>query len=438
MNVNRHKTVWMSAMGLAMVSLATFPVASASEAQPQAEILHWWTSDGESKALQVFIDEFEARGGTFYDSSAESHAASREEAIDRMNKGYPATFTQWNAGADIKDFYEFGLTTPITDPEIKRRLQENLPAAVMTAVTHMDQVVAMPLNLHSENWMWSTPELLELGPELLSADWSAFLERGRALAEEGLPLVAVGNQSWQVRIFFTSVLLGVSRDAYKSLYLDNAVDLTEREDFRTALEVFTQLAQFSHSFGEGNWDTQVRAVAEHKAASVFMGDWAKGELLSRGLKPGEDFDCSLSSTQDPSLLVVVDTLMLGKVEDPSERAGQALMLDVVSNVDTSMAFNKLKGSVSPFAQASADMDPCTQQVYTVMKDDAAVLPPYTAFRQRNDFIHRVDTLINDTWQRALAGEESNASLVAATLDQFSVILKDRYEWEQQTENALEE
>ena len=54
-------------------------------AQPQAEILHWWSSAGESAALNVFIDEFKARGGHYYDSTKNNQYATREEATDRMS-----------------------------------------------------------------------------------------------------------------------------------------------------------------------------------------------------------------------------------------------------------------------------------------------------------------------------------------------------------------
>lgn len=411
-------------------------VVGASEDQPQAEILHWWSSAGEARALKVFTDAFEAEGGKYYNSSTESHRATREEAIDRMNKGYPATFTQWNAGADIKDFFEFGLIKPITNPAILKLLKSQLPLPVVEAVSHRGEVVAMPLNVHSDNWMWSSKALIKDDSTVISGDWSAYFEAGDALAEDGIPLLAVGNQAWQIRILFTSVLLGTSRDAYKALYLENDVGTTEREDFEAALNVFSRLAAYSHSFGEGNWDTQVRALDENKAASVFMGDWAKAELVNLGNTPGKEFGCTLTASDDPSLLLVVDAIMLGKVSDPGEIAGQELMLNIVADPETNLQFNALKGSVSPFAEPDAEtLDICSEQVYKTFENDEAVLPPYVSFHQKNDFMHRIDTVINDVWQRSLAAEESTQEIVASALDEFTSILEARAAWEIQSENT---
>ena len=40
--------------------LAMSLVPSLSYAGPKAEVLHWWTSGGEAKALKVFKDDFAA------------------------------------------------------------------------------------------------------------------------------------------------------------------------------------------------------------------------------------------------------------------------------------------------------------------------------------------------------------------------------------------
>ena len=36
-------------------------------AAPTAEVLHWWTSGGEAKALQVLKDDFAKEGGVWLD-----------------------------------------------------------------------------------------------------------------------------------------------------------------------------------------------------------------------------------------------------------------------------------------------------------------------------------------------------------------------------------
>lgn len=397
----------------------------ADDIKPQAEILHWWATAGESAALSVFIDEFKSRGGYYYDSSKYNEVANRKEAIERMGKGYPATLMQWNAGTNLTELYDFGLIKPIQSRNIVERLRGSLPAAVLDVVSHRNEIIAVPLNIHSENWMWYSRALVGDSDAIVSGNWDEFLDIGARLAEKDIPLLAVGNQSWQVRILFASVLLGVSRDRYEDFYIANNVGVVDTEGFRTALEVFSMLAQYSESFGDGNWNTQARAVANNRAAAHFMGDWARGEFSALGLQAGVDYGCQMTSSDGTSLLPVIDTLVLGKVEDESEIAGQELMLDVVSDAETSLRFNALKGSVSPYQRAAAaNQDICTRQVHQALEDEDSILPPHHSyFPLGGDTIEQVGYAIYKLWNDSLQADQNADELVEKSLETFRSILE---------------
>src|SRR5256885_13249761 len=55
---------------LALVSLAMLLLIPAlpARAEPIAEVLHWWTSGGEARALKVIADRFTESGGRWIDS----------------------------------------------------------------------------------------------------------------------------------------------------------------------------------------------------------------------------------------------------------------------------------------------------------------------------------------------------------------------------------
>jgi len=277
-------------------------LAQASDAEAQAEILHWWSSTGERAALEVFIDEFKTRGGHYYDSTKNNMNASREEAIDRMSKGYPSTLTQWNAGRDVEEFYDFGLINAITDPSLIAKLKKLVPEAILDTVTHQGEIIAMPVNIHSENWLWHSTALIKQSDKVFTKDWQKFLALGKDLDKQNIPLLAVGDQPWQVRILFTSVFLGISRDAYREFYLASEDSSVDRPEFKEVITAFSHLARYSKSFGDGNWNTQVKAVAENQAGATFMGDWAKGEFQVLGKTPGKEYGCSLTASDNPAIV----------------------------------------------------------------------------------------------------------------------------------------
>jgi len=401
--------------------MLTSTIGFTNNDKPQVEILHWWSSAGESAALKVFIDTFRERGGYYYDSTKNDQVASRDEAIERMSKGYPSTLTQWNAGRDVAEFFEFGLTNQITDPALVAKLKKTLPEAVLDAVSLDDKIIALPVNIHSENWMWYSKELIDQTQKLPSNDWQTFINRGRELAKADIPLLAVGDQRWQVRILFTSLLLGLSRDVYKEFYIAANPEVIDQMALMKALSTFNQLAKYSKSFGDGNWNTQVKAVAHNKAGATFMGDWAKGEFHVLGKSPG-DYGCALTATDDPSLLLVIDTFILGKVTSIEEQQGQALMLDVVSDPAVNLQFNALKGSISPYSKPAAEqLDACSSQVYDVLSNKQAVIPPYGSYGN-GTYIDQIDEEIYRLWKASQDSGDDEA-IVAVSAERFRKILE---------------
>lgn len=436
-----HTTGIITALGSAIIAvLALHTSVVSADDRPQAEILHWWSSEAESKALHVFIDAFVEQGGHYYNSSKMNQNSTRNEAIGRMSKGYAATFTQWGASRDILDFHDYGLIRPLDEINmgLAEELRRSLPSAVLDAVTYKDQIVAVPLNVHSENWMWYSTSLLNPDSSTLSGDWSSFLETGEKLAEQEIPLLAVGDQNWQVRILFTSVMLGVSRDLYREFFLTMDPAVKDRDELTTTLRVFNALAQYSHSFGDGNWDEQLKAVADNRAATNFMGDWAKAELINLGLEPGKQFGCMLTASDKPSVLMGIDTLILGKVTDPAEIKGQELMLDIVTDPDINLEFNQLKGSASPLKRPSEmAIDECSEQIYELMNDDEALIPPYATNGEGSNFIHILGERIYEFWKKSSKSDDAPDVLVASMVEQLATVFSDRANWAQLQKNEIE-
>ena len=77
----------VSALALA-VSLAW---AGPALAQEKAEVIHWWTSGGESAAVKVFADQYTKTGGTWVDTAIAGGANARTAAINRTVGGTPPT-----------------------------------------------------------------------------------------------------------------------------------------------------------------------------------------------------------------------------------------------------------------------------------------------------------------------------------------------------------
>src|SRR5438128_11993394 len=91
----------MTALALVFVAGATIDGANAEAMK--AEVIHWWTSGGESAAVKVFADQFNKAGGTWVDTAIAGGANARTAAINRVVGGKPPTAMQFNTGKQFDD-----------------------------------------------------------------------------------------------------------------------------------------------------------------------------------------------------------------------------------------------------------------------------------------------------------------------------------------------
>jgi len=141
---------------------------------------------------------------------------------------------------------------------------------------------------------------------------------------------------------------------------------------------------------------------------------------------GVEYRCSLNTSDDPSLLLVIDCHILGKVDIEEEKQGQALMLDIVSDPDVNLQFNALKGAVSPYKKPAADaLDTCSAQVSNILFNKEAVMTPYAAYAH-NSSLHATDTEIYRLWKDAADSTELNAT-VEVSIVNFTELLRERKE-----------
>ena len=90
-------------------ALVALGPALASAQEMKAEVLHWWTSGGESAAVKVFADAFTAAGGTWIDTAIAGGQNARTAGINRIVGGNPPTAMQFNTGKQFDELVGNGL-----------------------------------------------------------------------------------------------------------------------------------------------------------------------------------------------------------------------------------------------------------------------------------------------------------------------------------------
>ena len=73
--------------------------ASAAHAGPRAEVIHWWTSGGESAAVKQVEQAYRDAGGTWVDTAIAGGDQSRAVTINRIIGGNPPTAARFSGRA---------------------------------------------------------------------------------------------------------------------------------------------------------------------------------------------------------------------------------------------------------------------------------------------------------------------------------------------------
>ena len=97
-----------------LAAMATALLAGTSAfAQTKTEVIHWWTSGGESAAVKVFADQYAKAGGTWIDTAIAGGEAARSTAISRVVGGKPPTAMQFNTSKQFDEIVSNGYVNDI-------------------------------------------------------------------------------------------------------------------------------------------------------------------------------------------------------------------------------------------------------------------------------------------------------------------------------------
>jgi glucose/mannose transport system substrate-binding protein len=143
----------------------------------------------------------------------------------------------------------------------------------------------------------------------------------------------------------------------------------------TMKQVFDRMAQLrtyvDDNFSGRDWNLASSMVIEGKAGMQIMGDWAKGEFLNAGKKPGQDFLCFRFPGTQGSVTFNSDQFVMFEVGE-DRRAAQIELAKAIMSPSFQSAFNVVKGSVPARTDVSNEaFDDCGKKAMEDLKEAAA-------------------------------------------------------------------
>jgi glucose/mannose transport system substrate-binding protein len=360
------------------IALATALFAGAAAHAQKAEVIHWWTSGGESAAVKELADAYTKAGGTWVDAAVAGGENARAAAINRIAGGNPPTAAQFNTSKQYHDVIAEGMLNDIDTVAAKEGWDKLLPKPIIDSIKVKGHYYAVPVNIHNPTWFWySKAALQKAGVTGEPKNMDEFFAALDKLKAAGLTPLALGGQSWQEYITFYTILLHMGgKDVYMKFFQAHDPASVSSEPFRKSLTALKKLHGYVDAGSPGrNWNDATAMLITGKAGFQIMGDWAKGEFAAANQTAGKEFGCFAGFGAAAPYMIAGDVFVFPKTSDKAAIDAQHKLATVFTAPATQVAFNIKKGSIPIRTDVdSSKMDLCAQAGVAALKDPSRHVP----------------------------------------------------------------
>src|ERR1019366_6123788 len=259
--------------------------------------------------------------------------------------GNPPTASQI-LGYFALDYADAGKLGDITSLAEKEGWAKVIPTALQKFTTTNGKWDAVPINIHSVNWIWINKAVMDKigGTEPKNFDeFIALLDKATAA---GVIPLALGGQPWKEATMFDSVVMSTGGpDFYKKAFVDLDQAALKSDTMKKAFDNLAKLKAYTDpNFAGRDWNLATAMVIKGDAVVQVMGGGAKGEFKAANKEAGKDFLCYRFPGTDGSVIYNTDMFAMFNVS-ADRKAAQLALADATMSPEVQSAFNVVKGSV---------------------------------------------------------------------------------------------
>ncbi len=412
-------TLGLALAGLMAAGACLAPAMAAAPAAPKAEVIHWWTSGGESAAVKQVAQAYRAAGGIWVDTAIAGGDQARAVTINRIVGGNPPTAAQFNTSKQFSDVIEQGMLNNVDDIARAQNWDKLLPEPIVSVIKVDGHYYAVPVNIHMQAWIWySKAAFQKAGIAKEPATVDEFFGALDKLKAAGIVPLAHGGQAWQETILFTAMLSNLGgKDLYLKVLRERDPRAIASPAFRNVLLAYKRLQTYVDARSPGrNWNDATAMVIAGRAGMQVMGDWAKGEFTAAGQAAGVHFGCIAGLAPNSPYLIQGDVFVFPKTGNPTAVRAQRLLAGVVAAPATQLAFSRLKGSIPARSDVDASQaDLCAQKGIAIMKDRTRHLGVSEVYLTP-DQNGAMQDVLTAYWNTGMTVDKAQKSIAAALRD----------------------
>ena len=355
-----RKTLFALIAALAVSSSGTVSAADTKT----VEVMHWWTSGGEAKALEVLKDGLKQRGYAWKDApiAGGGGEAARTVLKARVASGNPPDAIQM-LGFTIPEYASQDFLANLDPVATKEGWDKLVPGPIQRFSKVDGHWVAVPVNIHRTNWIWANKKIFDELHLTPPQTFDQLVADAAVIRKAGYIPLAHGGQPWQEATIFDSAVMSAGGPKFYTQALVNldANALGSKTMEKAFDQMRTLRGMVDPNFPGRDWNLATSMVINGKAAMQIMGDWAKGEFASAGKKGNVDYLCFQYPGTQGAFIFNTDqfaTFKKGDASLPGERAFASTVMDK----SVQAKFNQIKGAIPARLDVPPDgFDECGQK-----------------------------------------------------------------------------
>ncbi|WP_246160174.1 ABC transporter substrate-binding protein [Aureimonas fodinaquatilis] len=345
------------------ISAAAALLCSTAVFAEDIEVLHYYTSGGESLAVNVLKEDLEAKGNKWIDSAIAGGGGANAMTVlkTRVISGDAPKAVQMR-GPAIQDWAEQGALVDLE--AVSQNWDEELPPAIADALKYDDKYYGVVNWVHRVNWMYINKPLLDEVGAQVPTTWDEFFVVADKLKAAGHIPIAHGGTPYHDAVYFEGIVQSQGVDFYRKAILEGDPEALNSPQMVEVFDILRKSTEYFDGATQGRpWNLAAAMVIEGKAGFLFMGDWAKGEFSAAGKVPDVDYICAVRPGNEGIFTFIADGFtFFGQRGSDGATPGQLEMASVISSPDFQERGAKFKGAIPAMKSASLDgFDSCSQK-----------------------------------------------------------------------------
>ncbi|MDA0148973.1 ABC transporter substrate-binding protein [Vibrio sp. LaRot3] len=327
-------------LGLMLASLSASSLAD-------VEFLHWWTSKGEIKSLDVLEKQLLKHDIPLQHSPILGGGGDTAMTVlqARALAGNTPDVAQIE-GPSIKAWDAVGIVHSVNETGIKHDWDTHLyPLSV--AINKTDTgYVALPITLHRLNWMWVNHQLLAQLELNVPKTWPEMFNAMEKAKQANIIPLAIGEEAWQVATLFESLVIAAGGvDFYYKSLVELKSDHIDSDQMRFALKQLRKISNLIDTQQPNqNWDTATKALASNQALFQLGGDWILGDLMASDVNVPQQIGCYPAPQSHNAFLYNMDSFIFMAAPDFTQQQANQVA-DILADKAFQAEFNRVKGSI---------------------------------------------------------------------------------------------